>query len=106
MSVAVTAGKQGNWIWDGRVRQHVPIIEVPVASTAGAGDAFLAGLIVGKVAELSMVDSQYLASLVAGLSVTSPHTIHPGLNCQTLQAFTEEKGIWLPDPVKVLLNND
>jgi ribokinase len=106
MSVAVTAGKQGSWIWDRKLRHHVPAIQVPVDSTAGAGDAYLAGLIVGKVAGLEMTESQYLATLIAGLSVTSPHTIHPGLNRQTLRTFAEELGVWLPDSVKELLKDD
>jgi ribokinase len=106
IAVAVTAGKQGSWTWDRNTRSHLPALEAPVASTAGAGDAFLAGLIVSKVAGLSMAEGQHLATLVAGLSVTSPHTIHPGLNRQTMQAFVEEQGISLPDAVKALLSDD
>jgi sugar/nucleoside kinase (ribokinase family) len=106
ISVAVTAGKLGSWVWDGKVRCKLRALETPIASTAGAGDAFLAGLIVGRVAGLAMTDSQYLATLVAGLSVTSPHTIHPGLNRQTLRSFANEMGAWLPDSVKTLLKDD
>jgi ribokinase len=106
ISVAVTAGKQGSWTWDGSLRHHLPALEAPVVSSAGAGDAFLAALIVGKVAGLAMADSQYFATLVAGLSVTSPHTIHPCLNRPTLQAFAEELTVWLPDSVKALLKDD
>jgi ribokinase len=106
ISVAVTAGKQGSWIWDGSARHNLPALEATVKSTAGAGDAYLAGLIVGKVAGLTMIDSQHLATLVAGLSVTSPHTIHPGINRQTLQKFVEQADLWLPDSVKTLLKAD
>ena len=102
----MTAGKAGSWIWDGSARHHLPAVEAPVKSTAGAGDAFLAGLIVGRVAGLTLEDSQHLATLIAGLSVTSPHTIHPGLNRQTLQTFGDELGVWLPDSVKALLKDD
>lgn len=101
--IAVTVGKQGSWTWDGSIRNHLPALEAAVKSTAGAGDAFLAGLIVGKIAGLTMVESQHLATLIAGLSVTSPHTIHPGLNCLTLWKFSEQSCAWLPDSVKVLL---
>jgi ribokinase len=103
--VAVTAGKQGSWTWDGSSCHNLPAMAAAVKSTAGAGDAFLAGLIVGKVAGLTMVDSQYLATLVAGLSVTSPHTIHPGVNRQTLWKFARQSGVRLPDPVKELLKD-
>ena len=103
--VTVTAGKQGSWTWDGSARHHHPALEAVVKSTAGAGDAFLAGLFVGKVAGLTMIDSQYLATLVAGLSVTSPHTIHPGVNRQTLLKFAVQSGAWLPDSVRLLLED-
>lgn len=106
MSLAVTAGKQGSWTWDGKTRSHLSALEAPVASTAGAGDAFLSGLIAGKVAGLSLAESQGLATLVAGLSVTSPHTIHPGLNRRTLQMFSKELNVWLPEPIKTLLKGD
>jgi sugar/nucleoside kinase (ribokinase family) len=97
--LAVTAGKTGSWTWDGFQRQRVAAIDVPVNSTAGAGDAFLAGLIAGKAAGLTMGDSQYLATLAAGYSVTSPHTIHPGLNRESLSAFVHSVGIQLPGTV-------
>jgi ribokinase len=104
--VAVTAGKMGSWTWDGRKHHHLPALEAPVKSTAGAGDAFLAGLIVGKVAGLTLVDSQHLATLIAGVSVTSPHTIHPSVNRQTLLKFAEQSCAWLPDSIKALLKDD
>jgi len=104
ISLAVTAGVQGSWVYDGTNCQHVPVMDTPVNSTAGAGDAYLAGLIAGQVAGLAMADSQHLANLVAGLSVTSPHTIHPGLNRQTLQAFAEKTDLWLPGAVRALLD--
>jgi hypothetical protein len=53
-----------------------------------------------------MADGQHLATLVAGLSVTSPHTIHPGLNRQTLQEFARELDVWLPDSVRTLLRDE
>ena len=105
MSVAVTAGVQGSWVWDGTNRQHVPVLDVPVNSTAGAGDAYLAGLIAGQAAGLALAESQHLANLVAGLSVTSPHTIHPGLNSQSLQALAAQTCLWLPSAVRMLLKN-
>jgi len=106
ISVAVTAGKKGSWVWDGEVRSYLPALDAPVASTAGAGDAFLAGLITSRVAGLSMADGQHFATLVAGLSVTSPHTIHPRLNRQTLQEFAQELIVWLPDSVRTLLHDE
>ena len=45
-----------------------------------AGDAFLAGMIAGITAGLEPPGAQKLATLVAALSVTSPHTIHKGID--------------------------
>jgi sugar/nucleoside kinase (ribokinase family) len=103
MRIAITAGKAGSWGWDGACLTHAPAQLVPVASSAGAGDAFLAALIVGTVAGLSWSQSQELASLVSALSVTSPHTIHPGLERTALLTFASQLGVNLSDSVWTLL---
>jgi sugar/nucleoside kinase (ribokinase family) len=74
-----------------------------VASTAGAGDAHLAGVIVGLAAGISLPESQQLGTLVAGLSVTSPHTIAPGIDRESLRAFSRQCGIDLAAGVRSLL---
>jgi ribokinase len=104
MRIAVTAGKAGSWCWDGAGLTHAPAHPVPVASSAGAGDAFLAALIVGTVAGLSWSQSQELASLTAALSVTSPHTIHPGLERRSLSALASQLGVSLSEAVMALLH--
>ncbi len=50
--IAITAGRSGSWIWDGCAQHYAPAIVTEVASTAGAGDAFLAGLLIGITARL------------------------------------------------------
>jgi len=103
--LAVTAGKEGSWTWDGSQRRQVAAIQVPVSSTAGAGDAFLAGLMAGKAAGMGMADSQHLATLAASYSVTSPHTIHPGLKRESLRGFIQEYALELPQAVVSFLES-
>ncbi len=81
----ITGGRQGSWAYAGTELHHLPRLKVQAVSTAGAGDAFLAGLIVGRVAGLNFFESHELARLVAALSVTSPHTIHPGIDRYSLR---------------------
>jgi len=82
--LSVTAGAAGSWSWDGRQLLHVPAIPVPVATTGGAGDAHLAGIIAGLAADLSMAIAHRLGVVLAGASVTSPHTIHKGITRRSL----------------------
>jgi ribokinase len=103
MKIAITAGKAGSWAWDGSSLIHNPTYPVVVASSAGAGDAFLAALIAGTIAGLSWPESQELASLIAALSVTSPHTIHPDLERNSLWTFANQQNISLSEPIAALL---
>ncbi len=85
--VAVTHGRYGSWTWDGVSLKHRPAVSVPVENTAGAGDAFLAGLLSGLAADLSLSEAQQLATLAGAVSVTSPHTINPALSRSSLRAL-------------------
>jgi ribokinase len=103
MHVSVTAGRLGSWVWDGGVLSHLEPVPVQVAGSAGAGDAHLAGLIAGTAAGLSLADAHHLAVLMAGLSVTSPHTICPDLDRRSLGALAHRYGRGLPAAVEALL---
>lgn len=85
--VSITAGSHGSWSWDGEHLAHVPAFPVQAVSTAGAGDAHLAGIIAGLVAGLALGEAQELGALVAALSVTSPHTIAPEVGRRALRAL-------------------
>jgi sugar/nucleoside kinase (ribokinase family) len=106
MRAVITAGPQGAFAFDGATWAHVPALSVPVASTAGAGDALLGGLLAGLAAGLpfagreraSLADRPLasaldLGSLVAAFKVTSPHTIPPGFSLGTLLAFARGHGV-------------
>jgi sugar/nucleoside kinase (ribokinase family) len=101
--VSITAGKRGSWSWDGKALTHVPAFPVEVVSTAGAGDAHLAGVMVGLVTGLAMPKAQELGSLVAALAITSPHTIHPEIDRQSLHAFATGLHAPLTDALRSLL---
>ena len=103
LKLAITAGKDGSWAWEGSLQNHLPAVPVQVASSAGAGDAFLAGLIAGTAAGLPWFQAQELATLTAALSVTSPHTIHPGLEREALRELALQAGVTLSSPVEKLL---
>ena len=90
LQLTVTAGSRGSWSWDGEKLIFCPAVETEVVSTAGAGDAFLAGVIAGLTAGLSLHAAQQVGTLVGSLSVTSPHTIDKGINRQSLARFLHE----------------
>jgi ribokinase len=101
--VSITAGSNGSWSWDGDRLVHVPALPVEVVSTAGAGDAHLAGIIAALVAGLTMPHAQELGTLVAAHAVTSPHTIDKRINRETLRTFAEGIRAPLSGPVRGLL---
>ncbi len=112
MRIVVTAGKRGAFGFFRGEWAHCPSVEVKVQSTAGAGDALLAGVIAGLAAGLPffspgtkrarindrpLLSALDLGVLVAGFTVTSPHTIHPDLNLQTVLAFADSLDIKLDE---------
>jgi sugar/nucleoside kinase (ribokinase family) len=103
--ISITAGKNGNWSWDGETLVHVPAFPAEVVSTAGAGDAHLAGIIAGLVADLTLPQAQELGTLVAAHSVTSPHTIDKRIDRKSLRAFAEETNAPLCEAVRDLLKD-
>jgi sugar/nucleoside kinase (ribokinase family) len=119
--LVVTAGARGAFAFDGAGWTHVPALPVPVASTAGAGDAFLGGLLAGVAAglpfagngaprtsltERPLASALDLAALVAAYKVTSPHTIPPDLTLDTLLAFAREQGVAFGEGLRRLIPPD
>ncbi len=94
MLISITAGKDGSWSWDGFDLIHHIAYESQVVSTAGAGVSHLVGIIVGLVAGLVFSQAAELGSLVAALSVSSPHTIHPHIDRIYLLNFSKKQGIF------------
>jgi sugar/nucleoside kinase (ribokinase family) len=103
MLISITAGSEGSWAWDGSALSHCGSCQAEVSSTAGAGDAHFAGIIVGLTAGLPLREAQQLGTLVAGLSVTSQHTINKEIGRDSLRTFSERCGLRLEDRVRSLL---
>ncbi len=106
LQVTITAGGWGSWSWDGKNVQHLAAFPTELVSTAGAGDAFLAGVITGRVAGLNLQEAQELGMLIAAHSVTSPHTIDPQINRGTLSAFASQARLVLSARVAQFLGDN
>lgn len=94
----------GNW-------EYTPSLKVDAINTAGAGDAYLAGVLTGLYREMPFINNPVrqrekfeddlivsacdLGTVVASLSVTSPHTIHPNLDASSVNEFIKGKGLKL-----------
>jgi len=102
IQIVVTAGAHGaygildeEWI-------HSPACKVSFASTAGAGDALIAGTLAGLISGSALVqlrsDEHTIQSaldfgvLLGSYSTTSPHTIHPGSDVNSLVSFAKDAG--------------
>jgi ribokinase len=103
--ISITAGNKGSWCWDGIHLKHFPAIPAEVISTAGAGDAFFSGILCGLALGLHLFEAQQLGSLVAGLSVTSPHTIHKGIDRRALFEFLCKTELTFSDIINKLLED-
>jgi ribokinase len=97
--LTITAGSRGSWSWDGSSLVHVPAARVPVVSTAGAGDAHLAGTVAGLAEGMALPQAHELGVLTAAMSVTSPHTINKDVTRRLLGGFAEASGIVLSEVI-------
>jgi ribokinase len=103
--VSVTNGRNGSWCWDGNKLNSFPSVKTEAVSTAGAGDAFFSGIICGLALGLHLFEAQQLASLVAGLSVTSIHTINKGVDRQALKNFFKTSDLNFSEKIVKLLED-
>ncbi len=118
MKLVVTAGARGVFALEGGAWSRVDVLPVPVASSAGAGDALLGGVLCGLALGLPFtapsgspesLGARPLASaldlgvLVAGFKVTSPHTIPPDLSLDALLDFAHAQGVAFDDSFRGIL---
>jgi len=102
IQVIVSAGKEGAFAFADGTWDHCPAASVPVVSTAGAGDALLAGVLSALAVGMPFIrpgpvrasfsdrplESAFdFGALLAAYTVTSPHTIHPDANLDALLSF-------------------
>lgn len=106
--IVVTAGFHGAFGFAGGRWEHTPSLEVPVASTAGAGDALLGGVLAalavgapfivegptrGALSDRPLASALDFGVLLAAFKVTSPHTIHPDARLPRLLTFAHGQGL-------------
>jgi sugar/nucleoside kinase (ribokinase family) len=116
--IIVTAGVGGAFAFEDGAWGYCPAAEVEVRSTGGAGDALLAGALMALAEGIPLVDRRAprrsmrdrplsggleFGSLVAGFSVTSPHTIHPDASPEAIVEFARRLGVELDDSLAKLL---
>jgi ribokinase len=102
LSMIVTAGEHGAYVFAEGLWNYCPAPAVSVDSTAGAGDALLGGVIAALAAGAPLVQPRAhhasfgvvetaldLGVLLASLKCLSPHTIHPYANLDTLLQFAQ-----------------
>lgn len=106
IAILITDGANGNYCYSNNYLRFTPVPKVEVISTAGAGDAFLAGTIAGLCCGLplskgvndtnasSTESAVELGTLLASLSVISPDTIHPAANAKLLYDFAKGKEVF------------
>ncbi|MFB3738811.1 MAG: PfkB family carbohydrate kinase [Candidatus Velamenicoccus archaeovorus] len=84
--VVVTVGDAGAYAIEGHRWGYRPAPKVEVVSTAGCGDALLAGVLIALAAGVPFLgdarhpridDAVGFGVVLASLNATSPHTIHP-----------------------------
>lgn len=104
ISILITDGPRGSYCYHHNYFEFTPVPKVEVRSTAGAGDAFLAGTITGLCcglplskgssdrffSEMPLSSAVELGTLLASLSVTSGDTIHQTANAELLYRFAIE----------------
>lgn len=116
ISVLITDGAKGSYCYDNKRLKYTSALLVPVISTAGAGDAFLAGTIVGICCGLPLTKETQddffsgsplqsaveLGTLLASISVTSADTIHLTVDASLLYKFAmKNKVVFGSDFLKV-----
>jgi len=110
LQLVVSAGNAGAYAATCDVWNYCPAPKVEVASTAGAGDCLLGGILAAMARGVPLVSdcpprktlterplesALEFGVLLASYKVMSPHTIHPEASWPALVRFAKEKGIEL-----------
>jgi len=118
LRLVVSAGKSGAYGVTAQLYNYCPAPKVAVASTAGAGDSLLGGIIAAVAAGIpflradlpkesagsqSVETALELGVLLASYKCLSPHTIHPSACVETLDAFARDLGKPFSNQVQELL---
>jgi sugar/nucleoside kinase (ribokinase family) len=103
LAVIITGGAEGAWLWDGQELIYECAWSVTPVSTAGAGDAVLAGVLAAVATSQGLDVALRLGNLCGALAVTSPHTIHPEFGRRALRDLAGQATRQLDRPLWELL---
>jgi sugar/nucleoside kinase (ribokinase family) len=115
--ILITDGPNGSYSYFNGGLEHTKILDVEVKNTAGAGDAFLAGIIAGiccglpflkgrtdkYFSETSIESSVELGSLIASISVMSGDTINYKIDVDYIREHVLKNKIILSKNFKKIL---
>lgn len=105
LQMVISLGKDGAYGLNRDGWNYCPAPPVGVASTAGAGDCLLGGVLAAMAAGVPLLNSQpprkslaerpldtalEFGVLLASYKVTSPHTIHPDASLSSLIEFAAQ----------------
>ena len=82
--VVISLGSRGNYYNDGRHEFILEAGEVEVVNATGAGDAFMAGLIYGRLNALSAEETVKFAMAASFMALSHTNTINPNLSAETI----------------------
>jgi len=119
ITILITCGSAGVYCYSKNVLEFTPALKIPVVSTAGAGDAFLSGFMVGICCGLPLfkyASDEYFSAtpltsavelgiLLASLSVTSPDTIYADANADLLFNFIREHNLNIGEDVSKMFSS-
>ncbi len=97
IKLCITCGDQGIYGYEQGKLELIPVINVQVKNTAGAGDAVLSGIIVGLVLGFPFIGNEVrtclrLGRLMGAMSVTSEDTINFNMDLIGLKRFQKIYG--------------
>jgi len=105
LHMVISCGRNGAYALNREVWSYCPVPQVEVASTAGAGDCLLGGILAAIAAGIPLLSARSprqslterplesaleFGVLLASYKVTSPHTIHPDASLSKLIEFAEQ----------------
>jgi sugar/nucleoside kinase (ribokinase family) len=117
LKIVVSAGKAGACGLTADACNFCPALQVEVASTAGAGDSLLGGVLAAIAAGIPFLGTDVSAEnrpdrlirtalqlgvLLASYKCQSPHTINPSANVDSLVKFASNAGLLLSPEIENL----
>ena len=95
LRLTVTVGPDGAFGVSGGQVRHLRALPATVVNTAGAGDAFLAGVMLGQVLGLPFMDGEasclHLGCALGSMKVTGCDTLHTGIKLASLRRFLRQR---------------